>query len=316
MKHFLRIAALLALFAFPSGAEAAARFAVCTVTCTWDSTSTAMWCATDTGCTGASAPAAADTVTFNANTCVGGVTCTITVAATINGSNTIASITMGACTASTTGCILDFSVNNPSVTLTSGFSVTGTGTRALLLGTGTFTTTATAGNISFDCTTSTNMTLTSGSESWVIPAPSSAGGGMTFAGGGNCGNATGYGNLTINSRTNGVQFAIAGANKFASVTINGPVTVNFAAAVTTTITGALTITGTSTGLVSLYTVANSSSVATVSVGSASIAWAAIRAITFSGTAVNPTSSFDLGAVNLNGGSFSAPTTSGGGIIGG
>jgi len=71
-------------------------------------------------------PVSADNVTLDAATCVGGTTCTITVNTNFN----ITALTMGACTASTTGCILDFSINNNNVTLTGGlFDVSGTGTR-------------------------------------------------------------------------------------------------------------------------------------------------------------------------------------------
>src|SRR5262245_672467 len=110
-------------------ALAANRFAVCTTTCTWDGASTAMWSTTSGGGTGASVPGSGDAVILDAATCVGGTTCTITV----NTNPTIQSLTMGACTASTTGCILDFSVNNnsPTLSVVPSLSVTGTGTRNL-----------------------------------------------------------------------------------------------------------------------------------------------------------------------------------------
>lgn len=129
-KLLLSIAILLA----PVAAEAAARFAVCTTTCTWDGASTAMWSTISGGGTGASVPGSADTVTLDAATCVGGTTCTITV----NTNPNIVSLTMGLCTASTAGCILDFSAHNNTITVQT-VSLTGAGTRTLNCGTGTWT---------------------------------------------------------------------------------------------------------------------------------------------------------------------------------
>jgi hypothetical protein len=122
----------------PDLAQAAARFAVCTTTCTWDNTSTAMWSTTSGGATGASAPVAADDVTLDANTCVGGTTCTIT---TFAGTISITSLTMSNCTASTAGCILDASANNTNFTISgsSCYANGGSGTRTLNMGNGTWT---------------------------------------------------------------------------------------------------------------------------------------------------------------------------------
>src|SRR5258708_36798458 len=92
---------VLLLCLFTTVASAANRFAVCTTTCTWDGASTAMWSTSSGGATGASVPGASDPVIFDGSTCVGGTTCTTTV----NTNPTIASLTMGSCTASTTGCI-------------------------------------------------------------------------------------------------------------------------------------------------------------------------------------------------------------------
>src|SRR6185312_14968270 len=104
----------LAFLASAAPAEAANRFAVCSTTCTWDNTSTAMWSTTSGGATGASAPTASDAVIIDAATCVGGTTCTIT---TFAGTISVQNITWGACTASTTGCIVKADTNNTNFTI-------------------------------------------------------------------------------------------------------------------------------------------------------------------------------------------------------
>ena len=164
MKRFLLSLIAFGFLAVVSApAEAANRYAVCSTTCTWDNSSTAMWCATDTGCTGATAPTSADDVFLNTNTCVGGTTCTITVNANLS----INSLTMGTCTASTTGCILDFATNNNNITIAGGMSATGTGTRTLNMGNGVWTWGAQGGNWNF--ITTAGLTLNPGSSSivWV-----------------------------------------------------------------------------------------------------------------------------------------------------
>jgi len=189
MKRF--IFSLLFLLCTVTLADAANRFAVCATTCTWDGASTAMWSTTTGGATGASVPGSADAVILDGATCVGGTTCIITV----NTNPTILSLTMGACTASTTGCILDFSVNNNNVTIGSSstpgsFSGTGTGTRTLKMGNGTWTVIGT-GTI-WTLATVTNLTFTPGGSNLIFQISSVANGGMATA------NGTVYGHVTIN----------------------------------------------------------------------------------------------------------------------
>jgi hypothetical protein len=140
MKSLLRLGLVAFTLLFASQAQAANRFAVCTVTCTWDGSSTAMWSTSTGGATGASVPGSSDTAIFDGATCVGGVTCTITT----NTNPSITSITFSACTASTAGCILDFSANNNFATLSGGITSTGSGTRTLKCGTNTWIFTGTA----------------------------------------------------------------------------------------------------------------------------------------------------------------------------
>jgi len=159
--------ALAILLLSLTAANAASRFGICATTCTWDGVSTTMWSTTSGGATGASVPGAADDVVFDANTCVGGTTCTITVNTTV----TVNSITHGNCTASTTGCILDFSVNNNNVNL--GFyQASGSGVRTLKMGNGTWTVTG-AGTF-WNIATATNFTFNAGGSNLVLQVNAAA----------------------------------------------------------------------------------------------------------------------------------------------
>ncbi len=176
--------AVLLLCLFATSVEAANRFAVCTTTCTWDNTSTAMWSTSTGGGTGASAPVSTDDVILDGATCVGGTTCTITVNANLS----VLSLTMGACTASTTGCILDFSANNNNITVPT-LSTTGTGVRTLKQGSGDWNISAAAG---WNNAVRTNFTLTPGTSNTIFQAATSAGTFLNTSAGGV------YGHITIN----------------------------------------------------------------------------------------------------------------------
>lgn len=294
-------------------ASAASRFAVCTVTCTWDASDTTMWSASTGGATGASVPGSADTVTLDAATCVGGVTCTITMGAAYN--PTIQSLTMGACTGATTGCVLDLSVNNnsPTVTANTGVSITGTGTRVLRMGTGTWTLSGTVTNTNsaniWTATTTTNLTLTPSTS--TIKLTGNSAGQRSFIGGGLT-----YGNVTFDSNTSGGNVSVTGANTFATLTVNGQQNVVFPLTTTNTITS-LVVTGTSTLQASIGS-ASGAAITTLSVaaGTQTLNWAAIQRITFTGGATFVGSnSFDLGG---NTGITISPPSAGGprAIIGG
>lgn len=313
MKHFLRIAALLALFAFPSLAEAAARFAVCTTTCTWDGSSTAMWSASTGGATGASVPGSGDTVTLDANTCVGGTTCTITMAAATN--PTITSITLGACTASTTGCVLAFGSNNVTFSASAAnnaFSLTGTGTRNVS-GTGTFT--FTNGSI-YDLTTNTNGTFAFSSATLVFNGASSTGNNApSFLPGGQA-----YGTVTVNSRSTSTSGQAMNLNAMTGTTIttlniNGPVQVGMSGNFTAT---NLNISGSGlTGMAGVVASATAGTQITITCTAAAITYAVFRNIKPT-CAANATNSIDLGGNDFTtgGGSITAPSAGGGRIIGG
>jgi hypothetical protein len=318
MKKLFGLFLLALAFLAPDLAQAATRFAVCTTACTWDNTSTAMWCATDTGCTGASAPVAGDIVTFNGNTCVGGTTCTIT---TFAGTISAQQIVWGACTASTTGCIIDASVNNTNFTLsatggsTGTFNGSGTGTRKWLAGTGTYSITDTSASPLFTMATTTNDqgSVFSGAT-WTLSGTTTNA--RSFAGGG-----FSFGPVTFNTNTSRGSIAITGANTWASLTINAPQFITMPNSTTQTVTGALTLTGSSSSS-NVYFGSNSFDlVATISLGTAGTAtWVALRSITTSGASgLTASNCFDLGRLTLaNGGACNTPSGGGGGgrIIGG
>jgi hypothetical protein len=318
MKKLLGLFLLALAFFAPDQAQAANRFAVCTTTCTWDSTSTAMWCATDTGCTGATAPGSGDAVIFNTNTCVGGTTCTVTVDATINGA-TFQSITAGTCTASTTGCILDFSVNNPSITLSgTGMNLSGSGTRKYLLGSGTFTFTTTTAGALFDIGTVTNL---DGASTFTAPIVYNAttAGERQFNGGGRT-----FGSFTVNANTSRGGVRIFSANTFSSISIDdGSSYIMFPASATNTITGSggLILTGTSSNQMLVLPNTPNSGTATISLssGTSTPTWAAFMGITTTGAGtMTATDSFNLGRNTLDSGdTITIPSGGGGGrIIGG
>jgi hypothetical protein len=310
---------LLALaFLAPDLAQAAARFAVCTTTCTWDNTSTAMWSTTSGGGTGASAPVAGDDVTLDAATCVGGTTCTIT---TFAGTISFGTVTWGACTASTTGCIIEAGTNNTNFTVSSGsggaFNGSGTGTRKWNAGTGTYTLSNSNANSPLNMQTVTNDTSVFSAATWVIGGTFGVNSNQSMQLGGKS-----YGPFTMSGNSSRGPRTIVGANTYASMTIGAPNFINFANSTTQTITGALTITGSSSSNPVSLTSNFTETVATLSLGAASSGdWVTLRAITTSGAAAfTGTNCLNLGLNTLaNAGTCTAPSGGGGGggrIIGG
>lgn len=298
------LAGLLFLFLGALPCEAANRFAVCTVTCTWDGASTAMWSTSTGGATGASVPGVNDAVVLDAATCVGGVTCTVTVNTTV----TVQSITGGTCTAATTGCILDFSVNNNNVTLsqTAGLSYSGTGTRTLRLGNGTWT--LSGATVSWTLTTTTNLTFAANSSTLAFTSavPSLT---RTFNSGGLTYNIVTI--AAVSSTDN--AFAISGGPTIATLNITGLENVVISSGTTLTATN-LNITGTSTAPVAFFSTAVGTA-ANVAVTTATMTWVAFRTLAFTGSPVASNS------LNLGGNSGITITAPSGGtaqpvIIGG
>lgn len=299
LRNLLIALALL----WAGSAEAALRFAVCTTTCTWDNSSQAMWSNTSGGATSCGAnctpPVSTDDVTLDAATCVGGTTCTITV----NANLAVASIAMGACTASTAGCILDFSANNNNITIsgTGGYVNNGAGTRTLNMGNGLwdFTNAIASFNLvassSFNANSSTLRFSASGLQGDF------RGGAKTF----NVFTVTGVGFVATQATNVITTFSVAAGN-----------TISFTSGTTQTITNAINFVGTSTSPITLMS-SSLSAAATLNTASGStVTWGALRRMTFTGTAPTVTNSLDLG--NNTGVTISPPSggSGGGRIIGG
>ena len=271
---------------------------------TWDGSTTTNWAATSGGAGGQSVPGASDTVTFDASSGGG----TVTVAASIGGTETIQSLTAGAFTGT-----LDFSVNNPSITLSTstGLSLSGTGARKFLLGSGTFTLSG------YSIINVTNLDPTS-----VFTA--------NFAFTGNTattrfffGGARTYGALTVGANTSLGILSITGANTFSSITVASGNTIAFPANATTTISGASTFTGTAAAPVGvIVSDLGSGNPATLSfsAGASTVVYGTVCGITTTGSGTFvATNSFNNGRNTFDSGdSVSAPSVGGGvvGVIGG
>lgn len=306
LVRLFAVALGLWLCAASAPVSAAARFLVaCTTACTWDNSSTLIWSTTTGGAPGSAAPTSADAVTLDANSCVGGVTCTITVNATIS----VQSITMGACTASTTGCILDFSANNNNVNLSVAFSGTGTGTRTLNMGNGTWTMSAGSGTV-WNMTTATNLTFNANSSTLVFSNISGVG--IRFL---EMNAALTYATVTLGSNTGGGPINLQTSFAAATLNLTGPCYILFHNSATTTVTTLNNVSGTAFNtLVSLLSDSNGTTATISSSTSKAFAWATFRDITFTGAGTfTATNSIDLG--HNSGVTITAPASGGGGFVG-
>lgn len=300
MNKLLGLFLLALAFLAPVSAEAANRFWV-GGTGTWDSTSTTHWSTTTGGGSGASVPGSSDIAIFDGSSGGG----TVTVDSTINGA-TLQQITAGAFTGT-----LDFSANNPSLTLSIGLSLTGSGTRTINLGSGTFTFTATGSASIIDAGTTTGLTPTFQNASYALTGNNALirtinSGGQTF------------GPLSVGSNTSKGAIALQGGGTYASISVADGNVINISQLTTVTVTGALTATGTASNPVSFTSSTVTANAATISVGSAStIEWGSICGITRAGAGtLTATNSFDL-AKNTSFTSITPPSGGGGGrIIGG
>lgn len=256
---------------------------------TWDASTTTHWSASTGGAGGASVPVAGDTVTLDVSS--GGGTVTVAVGSA-NSTISLASLIWGAFTGT-----IDFTGNNNNLTLTvAGFNGSGSGTRTISLGSGTFTNPATTSP--WNMTTTTGLTFNANTSTIVIggaqaAAPSFNGGGLT------------YNNLVINGNSSLGGMQIAGANTFSAITMSAPNTL-YVPAGTTQSVGTLTFSGGSSSN-PLGLLSSSAAVATIALtNAATIDWAAIRALVFTGSSFSATNSFNLGLVTLNGGSITGP----------
>lgn len=267
-------------------AEAAARFLVCSGICTITPSDTSIWSTTSGGTTGASVPSSTDTVTLDASTCVGGTTCTATM--NFGGTWTIQSLTMGACTASTTGCIFDNSVNNNNIIMTlsgTAFSSTGTGTRTHKLGSATYTLSGANATMSF--ATSSNLTLQASSSTIVFSGTGQrqyTHSGVTL-GTLNIGQSSGNGYFKF-------VFASGSGPSFGSINVNAPNYIIFDTVIYT-ISNQLNWAGTSSAAIGIISTTLGSAANLVLANNSSISWSAIRDIAFTGSPI-VTNSFDFG----------------------
>lgn len=311
MKNFLKAIALLAALIISTQVEAANRFAVCTVTCTWDNSSTVMWSTTTGGATGASAPGSGDSVVLDGATCVGGVTCTITVNANLN----ILSLTTGACTASTSGCVLDFSANNNNISVVN-VSLTGAGTRTLNMGSGTWTVTGNGGTAIWDCTTCGALTLNAGTSTLVFTPSGTASGSRNFTGGGKT-----YSTVTISGPSafaNDSPFVISNNNTFATLNIASPNWVRLPGAGTQIVTNAINWAGTAFNSAIMIDGGSGVQSTISSANNGGIVWGVLTGVIFSGGgSFAATNSIDM--KGNSGITITGPSGGGGGgghIIGG
>ncbi len=218
------------------------------------------------------------------------------------------SITMGACTASTTGCVLDFSANNNSITLSSntGLSNTGTGTRTLNLGNGTWTIQGTGTVWNF--TTVTNLTFNANSSSIVFTATSATA--RSFATGGKT-----YNSVSVSANTSGGSFSITTANTIATLNITAPNYIALTGGSTFVITNALSATGTASNIVTFASNTTGTATTISSANNGTFVWTAFRDMTFTGGGTFvATSGLNLG--NNSGITITPPSSGGGRIIGG
>jgi hypothetical protein len=267
---------------------------------TWDSSTTTHWSTTTGGGGGAAAPTTGDTVIFDASSGGG----TVTVDTTVNGIS-LNSIVAGAFTGT-----LDFSINNPSMTLTSSngttaLNLSGTGARTFKLGSGTFT--FSAGG-TYDLGTTTNLAASTFSSATFVFNSTALASQQFFAGGGQT-----YGTLTINGRATGQGFVIQQNNTFGTINLNGPL---FVSLPTTTTTTNLNVAGSSSNYVNFGSLATQTTVSTVNVTTAVVDRAVLRGLTFSTSAVVATNSIDEGNNSMNGGSITPPSGGGARMIGG
>ncbi len=283
-------------------------FAVCATACTWDNSSTLMWSTSSGGVTGAGPPGASDTVTLDGATCVGGVTCTVTL--NFGGPITIQSLTMGACTASTTGCIFDNSVNNNNITITgtgSVFNISGTGVRNIKLGSATYE--LSGSNATFTAITHTNLTLAAGTSTIFMSGTA----GRTFSGGNQTFATVRSGAMLT---TGGGGLFIQGSNTFATLRIDPPAFVEVTVGESNTVTSSVNWTGTSTAQIGITTTGNSTSSSWVFPASQTLAYVALRGLNVTSGAPVANNSLDL--KNNTGITINPPAASAGGgcILGG
>lgn len=256
---------------------------------TWDSSSTTHWSTTSGGANGASVPGSSDVAVFDANS--GGGTVTLNFGGTI----TVQGITTGAFTGT-----WDNSVNNNNITMSAqtAFNGSGTGTRTIKLGSATYTWSfAGTGGTGFSFGVATNLTLIGGSETWVISGASQTSKSLNTGG-------KSMGSLTVNANCGVV--VLSGTTTLAAITLNAGTALQLSTSgVTAT---SLSVAGSSSAPVLLLsTTLGTQAPLTITSGTQSLSWAALRDINCTGGATfTASNSSDLG--NNSGITITAPVT--------
>lgn len=287
----------------PDVASAANRFLTCNTTCTITAADTSIW-GTTTGGTGASVPGTSDDVILDGATCVGGTTCTATFGPGYN--PTWISLTMSACTASTSGCILEANTNGNTITLTSNGNAyinTGSGTRTLSGGTWVLSGTASVWNIAASGTITNNPSVTFSGTTGISR--------RTFTTGGKT-----YGTVTVVSSS--APTNITGAATIGTFTVSAPNWIGLGASTTLTVTTFNNVSGNSSSQALFISENPQTGIATIaSANNWTCDWCGFAYMTFSGGGTfSGTNSFKFG--NVTGITVTAPSGGAGGgrIIGG
>jgi hypothetical protein len=298
----IRILVLLATLALSSAAQATCAGGACfwiggTGTLNLSSDS-AHWSTSSGGATCSCEPATGDDITFDGSS--GGGTVTVNVGGTWTANN----LTVGAFTGT-----LDFATNNNNLTVANIISLSGTGTRTINMGNGTWTLTGNSGF--FNNQTTTNETLNANSSTISFTGS----GGTSFRrlqGGGKT-----YSTVSVSSSTNNL-FIFAGANTYATLTLNAPNRVQFGNSLTQTVTTMTNITGSAGSEIAIEDDDLTSGLVTISsANNFTCTWCAFKGITFTGGGTfTANNSFDLG--QNTGITINAPSGGAGGsnVIGG
>ena len=196
---------------------------------------------------------------------------------------TVQQITMGLFTGT-----LDFSANNNNVTLSVAFDGSGNGTRTLNMGNGTWIIQG-FNNNTWNYTTITGLTHNPNiSTLSFIPSSATPTGAITFQGNGRSFNV-----VTHSGVTSAAVFQISGGPTIATLQFTTPANVQFANSATVTISNAFTWTGTSSNQLLVQSDSPNTSATVAAPANSSIAWAALKRMTFTGNTVVATNSFDL-----------------------
>lgn len=271
---------------------------------TWDNSTTTHWALSTGGAGGAAVPGAGDTITFDGSSGTG----TVTVDTTINGL-TFNTITMGAFVGT-----LDFSVNNPSITLGAngvmGISATGTATRTLKLGSGIFTLKASSTNC-LDFTTTTGLTYDTTSTATFRISPSGSTSNQTIITGG-----LSFTNNTLDIQPGATAVLSGTGATFKALTFSGSgaACLYLSSGQTFTITNALNLAGSSSGLITINAFsAPQGAKGTLAIASGSVAsWANFYNAAFSVNNLVATNSFNGG--NTSGLTLTGPSAGGAGAV--